>query len=361
MRLFALAIFLLTLFPCEHALAGQRIVALVNDEPISAYDIDQRIKLKLAGDRQVPALLKKKIRDPSTPERFKKFVMKEKPTSKAEVEKLKGTFVRMLRGEVMRSLQSKYKKEVLDELIGERLMLQEAKKLNLLVSDDEVTEQLSKMAAGSKNAKTGKPLTTKEFLGQLKRIGVREKDFRQRVKANLSLQKVVYRKYGRQVNVGAQQIDDLIASGDAEGTQKKTEYQLQKVTFTIQDKTDQAAIARRLVEADQVRSRFTSCETTKSLVGNLSGAAVQHLGKRTASQIPQPTRSMVEKTKSGGMTPPLFNNGAVELYAVCSKRVVLADQKQRKTLEAKLRSKELARMRQRFLRDLRQDAFIEYR
>lgn len=341
--------------------AGQSIVALVNDEPISAYDIQQRLKLRMAGDRRVPQILRKKLKDPSTPERFKKFIMKHRPQSKAEVEKLKSRFVRQMRDQVVSSLQKNYKKEVLEELIGERLMLQEAKKLNLIVTDDDVTKQMQRIAGRSKNQKTGKPLSLKEFVSQLKRAGIREKDFRKRLKANLSLQKVVGRKYGRQISIGEQEVDEIIASGDVKDIQKTTEFQLQKVTFALPPKPQQKDLAMRLVEANQIRQQITSCTQTATIVKSFPGAVLQSLGKRTSSQIPQPARMFVTKAEAGQSTPPNVNNGKVEFYTVCSKRTILADQKKRQSIQAKLRSEEMARVRTRYLRDLKQDAFIEYR
>lgn len=343
------------------ALSGKSIVALVNDEPISEYDIDQRLKLKMAGDRRVPELLKKKIRDKSTAARFKKLAVAAKPKSKEDVDKLKGRFVRTLRNEVINSLKSKYKKEVLEELIGERLMLQDAKKLNVVVSDDQVTKQLSVMAGRSKDPKTGKPLSAKQFLGQLGRMGVSASNFKTRVKANLALQRVVYRKYGRQISVGAQEVDRIIATSADPKARQTMEYQLQKVKLTLPKNADQKTVALRLVEADQLRSKFSACTQTPALIKKFANITMQSLGKRTAKQIPNPVRMIVQKANSGEMTPPFVSNGAVELYAICSKRPITSNQKERQKVQAKLKSEELARLRRRYLRDLRQDAFVEYR
>ena len=52
---------------------------------------------------------------------------------------------------------------------------------------------------------------------------------------------------------------------------------------------------------------------------------------------------------------------AIELYAVCGKREIKGDPQQREQTEHKLLQQEMEIRAERLLRDLRQDAFIEYR
>ena len=61
------------------------------------------------------------------------------------------------------------------------------------------------------------------------------------------------------------------------------------------------------------------------------------------------------------MTPPTVFRSAVELYAVCGNRTVTSDGQVRLQAERKLLNEEMMIRAERLLRDLRQDAFIEYR
>jgi peptidyl-prolyl cis-trans isomerase SurA len=61
------------------------------------------------------------------------------------------------------------------------------------------------------------------------------------------------------------------------------------------------------------------------------------------------------------MTPPTLTGSAVELYAVCGKRAINADNPKREETQRKLMNEEMGIRAERLLRDLRQDAFIEYR
>jgi peptidyl-prolyl cis-trans isomerase SurA len=61
------------------------------------------------------------------------------------------------------------------------------------------------------------------------------------------------------------------------------------------------------------------------------------------------------------MTPPTLTQSAVEVYAVCGKTSTVGDTKLREETERKLMNQEMMIRAERLLRDLRQDAFIEYR
>ena len=333
-------------------------VALVNDHPISVYDIDQRVRLQLMGSSELSTRMRAKLKNPATAKRFKKMAIAAQPKSKQDVERLKTKFFKQLQNEVTHSLKSKMRKAALEELIDEQLMLQEAKKFNVSVSEEEINQQISTFASKSKSRKTGKGLTVPQFMAQFKKGGVSAASFRRRLKANISFRRLVFRKYGRNISIGDDEVDRMVGHEDSE---KKTEYQLQKVRLTLPKGSDQKALAQRFVEAEQVRARFSSCKTTKSLIKNIKNASVQSLGKRTSSQVPQPTRSMLTVAKAGEMTPPVIAANAVELYAICSQRVVSVDGKERQKAKAQLRAQEVSILKRRYMRDLRQDAFIEHR
>jgi hypothetical protein len=65
--------------------------------------------------------------------------------------------------------------------------------------------------------------------------------------------------------------------------------------------------------------------------------------------------------KIGQMTPPTIAAAAVELYAVCGKRSFRGDDNTRNGAQRKLMNQEMTLRAERLLRDIRQEAFIEYR
>ena len=85
------------------------------------------------------------------------------------------------------------------------------------------------------------------------------------------------------------------------------------------------------------------------------------LADQQPASLAQPARLLVMNAKIGQMTPPTLSASAVELYAVCGKRSFRGDDKTRADATRKLMNDEMMIRAERLLRDLRQDAFVEYR
>ncbi len=278
------------------------IKVLVNDDPISDYDISQR-------------------------ERFLALTTKAKPGPEL-------------------------KKKSTDLLIDERLQIQAGRELGYTADEEEINKVLSDMA--SKNNLDLAGLT--KALGS---AGVNVKTLKDRVRAQLVWQDVVRRKFRHQVQIGDVDVDQALASSDEEGA-TETSLQLRQVRLALSS-TDQRAVAAKLAAAEALRARFSSCAGVADLAKGVDGASVRTIPEQQASTLPQPARLLVQNAKAGQMTPPTISRSGVELYAVCGKRSATSDTDIRETTQRKLLGDEMMIRAERLLRDLRQDAFIEYR
>jgi peptidyl-prolyl cis-trans isomerase SurA len=284
----------------------QRIVVLVNDDPISAYDIEQR-------------------------ERFLAMTTQEKPSPAL-------------------------KKKATDMLIDERLQMQQGKKVGITADPSNVTKVLENMA--KKNQ-----MPVAELTSALAQMGVNIKTLKDRIKAQIVWREVVQRKFRHDVLIGESEVDEALAGSEAnqEGgsAPKPAALQLRQVKFALASGSDKV-VARRLAEAEALRARFNSCANIIELTKGISGASVKSLQDQSVSALAQPARTLVMHAKVGQMTPPVISASAVELYAVCGKRAP-QDDPQRTATKNKLMQQEMALRSERLLRDLRQDAFIEHR
>lgn len=360
-RVFVLAVVALLMPGFALAQSSQSIKVLVNDEPISEFDIQQRLKLSMASSKEVRARLKAMSKDPRTQARFKAYMQSVRPTSREEAQMAVAQFRKRLQQEVINSVGRTLKKKVLEELIDETLILQEGKKRNAVITKDDVTKRLELIAGQQKNPQTGRPVTVDQFLANIKRAGISERTFRQRIKSGMTMQRLVYQKYGRQLaaRFGEADVDNIIAN--TSGLSEDTQFNVQRVKLTLKNPNDQQALAKRLIDAERIRSKFKTCKDTKELVDSIGGGVVQALGNRTAEQLPNEAKAIFLEVKSGEMTPPNITGDGVELYAICSKRSVKGDDKTRAKIKNKLRQREFNVLKRRYLKDLRQDAYIEYR
>jgi len=288
-----------------HALAQEvAIKILVNDDPISDYDIYQR-------------------------ERFLALTTQQQPNAEL-------------------------KKKATDMLINERLQFQEGKKLGFTPDEDDVNKILSDMAA--KNHLSVDGLST-----ALSRAGVNIKTLKDRIRAQLVWQDVVRKKFSHEVQIGAVDVDEALSDSGKEGGKSKAKMQVQRVTFALPRNADQRTVATRLAAAESLRGKFRNCANVTDLAKSTGGATVKTLQDQQTAALTQPARLLVMNAKVGQMTPPTLAPSGVELYAVCGKVSVKGDTELREQTEQKLLYKEMMIRAKRLLRDLRQDAFIEYR
>jgi peptidyl-prolyl cis-trans isomerase SurA len=345
------------------ARAGQSIIALVNDEPITAYEIEQRQRLlgMSAGGIQekAQANFKALIKAPGTSERLKailnEVVEANKGKSREDIieifEKRKKEFAISMQRQALDTARSSVlpglKKQAMDELIEERLKLQEAKRLNVVAGDDDVDKIIKGIAERNKMSET-------EFAEYVKKGGGD-------LSAMKSWNEVVRRKYGQQVAISERDVDRFVEKAPAAAVDDNVDLQVQRVTLPIVGKPDQKQVAQRLAEAEMVAAGFKGCLTTAVAAQVVAGAKFEDLGTMKPSKIGEPTRSLLLSAKDGDILPPSVGGGGVELWIVCGRQVGKANEERRQNAQAELRQREFEVLARKAMKDLRQDASIEYR
>jgi peptidyl-prolyl cis-trans isomerase SurA len=346
--------------------SGQAIVVIVNDEPITGFEVDQRARLmSLQSDVSARAQenMKRIVASDDTNQRWRQIVEqtvrenqgKSREQIMAILEQKRAAFGESLRNQAIENAKASVlpglRKAALEELIDERLKVQEAKRLQILVEDTDVENAIGSIAKRNN-------MNNAQFAEHMKKLGVDVMTMKGRFKAMLSWNEVVRRRFGRDVVINQLEIDRFVSQG-AKG-EDDVELEVQRVVLPVQGKLEQKDFAQRIAEAEKLRGNFKGCKSIASLVGS-TDAKVENLGTRKASGFNEPARTMLLNAKEGEMLPPSAGAGVVELYALCSRKVVKANDKARDEAAAELRQKEFELLARRHLRDLRQDAHIEYR
>lgn len=346
---------------------GLSIAVLVNDEPITGYEIEQRQRIMGLGaniGEKAQASFKRMLQDPSTSEKLKAIlgdVIKANPGKSREqviaaFEERKKQFAINLQKQAVEGARASVlptlKKGALDELIDERLKLQEAKKLNVVASDEDVSKIVRSLAEKNK-------VTEAQFAQNLAGMGADIDGMRARFRAMLSWNDVIRRKFGHQIAITERDVDRIVSQGPA--GEDQVELQVQRVTLAIPEKINQTLVAQRMAEAEGIRSKFKDCKSMASLAGSVTNAKYDDMGQRKPSSLTEPTKSLLLSAKDGEMIPPTVGTGGVELYAVCARQTIKADEQKRTAAQEELRQKEFELLAKRHLQNLRQDALIEYR
>ncbi|MDX2289596.1 MAG: SurA N-terminal domain-containing protein [Hyphomicrobiaceae bacterium] len=343
------------------------IAILVNDEPITNFEIDQRQRLLglSASDIQEKAKssFQNLVKAESTSEKLKAILKKtideNRGKSREDIlaifEKRKMAFAQTLREQAVASARAAVlpglRKQAIDELIEERLKLQEAKRLNVLAGDDEIKKVIEGMAERNK-------MNEAQFGEHMKKLGADIGTMRTRFRASLSWTNVIRRQFGHQISISDRDLDRAVAGISAED---QTELDVQRITLAVSTDLGQQEIAKRLAEASDLRGRFTSCKETSTLARTVGGARFEVLGPTAASRIAEPTRTMLLNAKDGEMLPASVGGTGVELWVLCGRKAIAAADAKRDEAAKELRQREFEVLAKRHLKDLREDAHIEYR
>ena len=352
----------------QPATAEQTIAILVNDEPITAYEIQQRtafLALNSGGGGDLKAKAEARwaqmTKDPKLNERLQVLLREKNVKTREEalavqkeyVTKLQHNMIEQIKREARDALLPKLRKEAQEELIEERLKLQEAKRQGIEITDAEVKGVIKGLAERNK-------LTEEQFVQSIKGSGVDVSTLRERYRAQFAWREVVRRRGQMLVSINQRDVEQMITASARETGDDTVELQVQKITLPTPPK-DQNAMAKRYAEAEALRRRYAGCNTLPGLAKEAGDARHEDLKYIKPSSIPEPTRSLLLSAKDGDMLPPTTAAHGIEVYAVCARRPIKVDEKEREKAEGELAQKEFEIVAKRYLRDLRQDAHIEYR
>lgn len=342
----------------------QAIVALVNDEPITGYEVQQRAAMLAGGSIGTKAQenFKAMLSNPKTTERLKAILQeviaantgKSKEQILAVFEGRKKDFAMSMQKQAVENAKSAalpgLKKTALDELIDEKLKLQEAKRVNAQVPDEDIERIIDGIAERNKLSKTQLAASLGGDLAPMK----------QRIRSTLSFNEVIRRKFGPQISISGKDVDKFVAAAPGAG-EEQVELQVQRITLSMPAKMDQAVVAKRVKEAEGIRAKFTGCASGAAIAQGIAGVKFENMGKRRPAQFQEPTRTLLLNAKDGEMLPPSVGENDVELWAVCGREVVKAEEQKRTAAEGELKQKEFDLIAKRHIKDLRTDAHIEYR
>jgi peptidyl-prolyl cis-trans isomerase SurA len=340
---------------------AQNIVVLVNDEPITTYDVAQRerwlARTNGFGDRMKAALTGDAIK-----EKFRQKMIAAAPHSEAEAkqaaERIRKELIEDTKRHVLAEGGSASRKAAVDSLIEEKLKLQAAKKLKITITDSEVEETLAQRTnTGNGGDAAGGPQDAKSrlaaFYQQFESDGISRKGIKDIIRAQLAWRDVIRRQYG-------QRLASLLAEDEATASKSNgndVQFDVRVLRLAVAGSNDQRAVSARIIEAERLKEKFTSCAELPKQAKLLQDATVRTLDKAKLASFPRDIQPLILKASEGQMTPPVLVGDAVESYAICKKAVAKAQGEQKPDV----RQQEYERFSKRYLQELKQAASIDYR
>ena len=286
------------------AMAGRaeaQAVAIVNGDPITAFDVEQRAKLIQLSTHQ-----------------------------------------------------TKSNKEVVEELINEKIKVQLLKRFAIEGIDKDVDNAYANMARRMR-------ATPKQFSENLEKSGIKTETLKSRIKADLIWGQIIRGKYQSAFQFSDQEVNARLKTKNR-GDENTVgyDYTLRPILFVVPRGSPPAAFEARVKEAEALRARFQSCDDGIALARGTRYVAVRTQVVKSSAELPAQLRDVLAKTEIGRLTAPETTPQGVEVYALCGKRQSESGPA-KKEIRDEMFNEAFEIASKKYLKELRDQSMIEYR
>ncbi|MET4384948.1 peptidyl-prolyl cis-trans isomerase SurA [Bradyrhizobium sp. F1.4.3] len=299
--------FLLLVLGAVLILAGtparaQNIVVMVNGDPITDYDIEQRSKLDQLTTQKTPG-----------------------------------------------------RQDVINELIDDRVKLKEGKKYGVDPGVSDINQSYEGMAQRMR-------ISPDQLTKSLEVKGVRPETLKGRMKAEMVWTSLVRGRYKERLQVGEKDVADKVR---AEGNEKLqiegTEYKMQPIVLIVPRGSSPAFLETRQKEAETYRTRVTSCDEANSLFRSTPNATIRESVTKTTADLPEALRKVLDDTAIGHLTAPEVTKQGIEMVVLCARKPTMIDTPKKREIREKMYSEKYEKTQKAYLEEIRKAAMIEYR
>ena len=302
-RLMGVALAVLVVTVTTARVEAQMVAVVVNGEPVTNYDIEQRIKLDQLATRKTPP-----------------------------------------------------RQEVLNELIDEKLKIQLLRRYNIDGIDKDVENAYTNMARRMR-------ATPKQFTEQIAKAGVMPDTLKSRIKAELIWNQVIRGRFQASFQFSDKDISAKLEVRKPDAAETVGyDFTLRPILFVVPRGSPPAAFEARRKEAEALRDRFQTCEQGIPLARGLRYVAVRPTVVKSSADLPPALREVLEKMEIDHLSNPEVTQQGVEIYALCGKSASAAENAPAKQeVRNELYKQVFEKHSKSFLQELRSQAMIEYR
>ena len=283
--------------------AHAQVVVMVNGEPITNYDIEQRGKLISLSSH--------------------------KPADR---------------------------QQVIDELIDEKVKIREGKKFGIDPSAADVDQSYAAMG-------TRMRITAEQLTKSLESQGIRPDTLKSRVKADMVWTNLVRGRFKESLQVGEKDVAAALQEkgGDEKPDTQSFEYKMQPIVLVVPRGSAPDAVDARRKEAEALRARVQSCAEANAFFKSMQNAAIREPVVKTSADIPPSLREVLDSTPVGHLTPPELTKQGVEMVALCARDPTTVDTPKKREIRDKMFAEKFEAKSKSYLQEVRRAAMIEYR
>jgi peptidyl-prolyl cis-trans isomerase SurA len=293
----ALALTLASLSP-----AHAQIAVMVNGEPITNYDIEQRSKLLMLSTHKMPD-----------------------------------------------------RQLVINELIDEKVKIREGKKFSIDPSAGDIDQSYNAMSGRMR-------ITPDQLTKSLESQGIRPDTLKARIKADMVWSNLVRGRYKESLQIGEKDVEEKAKEQGVEQASEATgtEYKMQPIVLIVPRGSASEVTEARKKEAEALRARIQSCTEANAFFKAMQNAAIRETVIKTSADIPPSLREILDGTPVGHLTPPEVTKQGVEMVVLCAKEPTKVDTPKKKEIREKMYAEKFEAKSKSYLLEARKAAMIEY-
>jgi peptidyl-prolyl cis-trans isomerase SurA len=279
---------------------AQTLVAVVNGEPITALDVESRMKfIHLSTQKQAA------------------------------------------------------RPDVINDLIDEKLKVKEGKRWGIEFTDAEVDSMYANMASRMHHS-------ADQLTQNLQKGGVNPQTLKSRIRADSVWQQLVRGRFASSLQLSEKDIEEALKEKNQSGqSTTATEYTLRPILFLVPPGQASAVDAKRK-EAEALRTRFKSCQDGLPAARAI-GAVVRDSVIRNSGDLNPELQKVLDAVPVGQLTTPEVTRHGVEMWAICSKQDSKADAPIKKQTREALATQRFEQQSKAYLKRLRSEALIEHK
>ncbi|MFV9876015.1 MAG: SurA N-terminal domain-containing protein [Rickettsiales endosymbiont of Dermacentor nuttalli] len=237
--------------------------------------------------------------------------------------------------------------QVLQSLIDDKIFLQEAKKLKLAVTDEDLKFALQMIEERNKMPKGG-------FFSYLKNHNILKSSVLEQIKAQIAWSKILNYIVRPRINVSEKEVDEVLAHILSENA----EIIFRQITIPIVG-LQKEVVDKNMLLLNELRSKIKNCDEAVTLAKrkNLSAQLVTV----PINQLHEELRNMVMVTPRGTASKVIKTDDVLSLIVTCQRNYIGVAKKEREEIRETLMQKKLSLQATHYLHDLRKKVFIEIR
>jgi peptidyl-prolyl cis-trans isomerase SurA len=303
----AIGLAIAVLSPSARA-TSYRVLVTVDDEPITDYDVDQRIKLREALG--------------------------------------------------YRSEGGDQRKKALNGLIDDVIVRSEAKRNKVDITDKQLDEAIDKLAKGANTTVDG-------LREKLKEKGVSLGALKRHVTSTIVMRWLMNKDGQKKTTADPAEVDQRLNNIVNDPRFKPVLlYQVIQIDLPVEQSSGamrEQLVYARAIEGRQIVQRYKGCASLRQAADGIFNVKINKTIEAMADKLPPPMRNALDQAGTKRLIGPMPSQEGVRLIAFCGKKTVTPPKPTREMVENLVLNEKYSASIEATIRELRRKSFVDYK